>query len=131
MEYKLRRWGIGGLIFIIIIIGVIYMFIGEAIPQYAAIYADTSIYEKPLEQVRANKEVKACIGDTITVGEIISGEVFFSEDYKKLTLTLPIHGTKQKAKMDIIAIKEGEEWIYKEIKVRVKKIKKTIYILKE
>jgi len=51
---------------------------------------------------------------------ITEGFVSYSDDNKKVKTTIRIIGTKGKGKLDILAERNLGNWIYKEIKIRIK-----------
>jgi len=60
----------------------------------------------------------------------------YSNDYNRLEISVNVTGSKMdkriRSKMDILAERNGEDWIYKTINIRIKKpeeLKQTIEIL--
>ncbi len=130
---RYRLWIYTFFILLIIFFSIVYSFIGEVIPHYAALYAKPSIYEKPFNnRVKNNEEVIAVFGDSLKILNIINGEIMFTKNNSQCAVAIPIQGTKNRGVMDVISIKEGGNWETIKVVVRIKKpIEKRIIIYKK
>ena len=52
---------------------------------------------------------------------ILNGEVRFYENDQKVTSTVKVRGTKDKAKLDLSAHRNGDVWIYDILRLRIDK----------
>lgn len=98
-------------------------------------YADTELYENALNKARSNQKVTNLLGDIESIDNlaILEGEVRYTNDNQTVHSTIRIMGKKAKARMDIIADRINNEWMYKKIDIRIKnppEQKQTIEIIK-
>jgi len=98
-------------------------------------YADSELYENALKKVKADKRVTDLLGEIEPIDKmaILEGEVQFSDNNKKVKSTIRVKGTKGKARMDIVANRIDNEWIYEKLNIRIKnppEKKQTIEIIK-
>jgi len=98
-------------------------------------YTDTELFNNALEKVKANETVVSILGDIQPIDQlaILEGQVNYSKNNTAVKSSIRISGTKRNARLDIIANKVNNEWIYKTLNVRIKKPKdqqQTITILK-
>ncbi|QHI34846.1 hypothetical protein IMCC3317_01910 [Kordia antarctica] len=132
-----RNWKSSLGLVIIMLILLSYVFssnFGAIVSDYTKAYADPTLFELPLEKVRANKRVQETLGtiEPIDNMTILNGEVQYSNDNKMVTSTIKITGEHGKAMLDIFATFENNSWLYKKIIVRIKnppEKKETIQIL--
>lgn len=85
-----------------------------------------------LEIVKKNNHVVEKLGELSPVDFflLLEGEVTYSNHNRIVAISVGIRGTKGKAKMDILAHKNGLHWDYQKITVRIKKpTKETIIVL--
>lgn len=102
--------------------------------DFAQAYADPTIYEMAIEKANVNQEVLEKIGMIKPIGKmtILNGEVRFSNNSQTVNSTIKVEGEKAKGKMDILANRTNEKWIFEKINIRIKdsaKNKKTIQII--
>ncbi|PWA04217.1 cytochrome c oxidase assembly factor Coa1 family protein [Flavobacterium psychrotolerans] len=102
------------------------------ITDIAQAYSDTALYEKAIEKAKTNQRVLEVIGEIEPIDKLalFEGNAIYSNDNNSVELSVRIKGSKGKGKMDIIADKNGSEWGYKKINIRVKDPKEEIQILK-
>ena len=131
---KNRKWVLPTsiLLFFIGIGLVIQLSVDSNVADFAQAYSDNSLYEKALEKVKLNQRVKETLGEIETIEKlaILEGNTKYSNNNTSVETTIRIKGTKGKGKMDISAQKNGTEWEYKKIIIRIKEPKEKIYILK-
>ncbi len=86
-------------------------------------YSDTDLYENALEKVKANQKVSNLLGEIEQIDKlaILEGSVRYTNKNKTVNSSIRIIGEKGNAKMDILAHKIKEEWIYKKLNIRIKK----------
>ena len=77
---------------------------GRITTDFAKAYADTKLYENALKKVNANQKVYQILGEIKPLGKmaIIEGQTEYSVDNKIVNTTVPIDGTKGKARMESI-----------------------------
>jgi hypothetical protein len=96
-------------------------------------YSDNSLYEKAIEKAKTNKRVLEVLGEIEPIDKlaIFEGDAIYSNNNNSVALSIRIKGNKGKGKMDISAEKNGTEWKYKTINIRIKNPKEEIQILKD
>ena len=113
--------------------------LGSNISDITRAYTDSSVCSKALTKVKENNKIIELLGDLEPIGNlaILEGSVQYSNNYNSLNLTVDIRGAKSKnkirTKMDVSAVRDGDNWIYKKINVRIKKpadLKQTIEVYK-
>lgn len=121
------------LLFIIVIGLILSLSIDGNVADFAQAYSDNSLYEKAIEKAKTNDRVLEVIGaiEPIDKLAILEGNVIYSNNNTSVELSVRVKGSKGKGKMDISANKNGEDWNYKKIRIRVKEPKEEINILKE
>ena len=94
-------------------------------------YSDNSLIAKAVEKAKINQRVIELIGEIEPIDNlaILEGTAIYSNNNKSVQLSLRIKGNKGKGKMDILADKNGNEWEYKKINIRIKKPKTEIEVL--
>ena len=99
----------------------------------AQAYYDNSLYEKAIEKAKTNQRVLEVIGKIEPIDKlaILEGNAIYSNDNNSVELSVRVKGSKGKGKMDISAEKNGAEWKYKKISIRIKEPKEEIQILKD
>lgn len=102
------------------------------ITAIAKAYSDNSLYENAIEKAKTNKRVLEVIGaiEPIDKLAILEGNTNYSNENNVIETTVRIKGNKAKGKMDITAVKNGNEWEFKKICIRIKESKEEIDILK-
>lgn len=94
-------------------------------------YSDNSLIEKAVEKVKNNQKVTELIGEIEPIDKlaILEGNTIYSNNYNSVQLSIRIKGNKGKGKLDILADKNGNEWEYKKINIRIKEPKTEIKVL--
>ncbi|WP_438710133.1 cytochrome c oxidase assembly factor Coa1 family protein [Aquimarina muelleri] len=113
-------------------ISVFFIITGNATHRYVSVLAQPALTNNALEIVKKNNRVVEKLGELSPVDFflLLEGDVTYSNNNTIVALTVGIRGTKGKAKMDILAHKNGLNWNYQKITVRIKKpIKETIIVL--
>ena len=107
--------------------------IDENISDIAQAYSDNSLYEKAIEKAITNKRVLEVIGEIEPIDKlaILEGNAIYSSNHNSVELSIRIKGNKGKGKLDISAKKNGTEWEFKKINIRIKDPKEEIKILKD
>ena len=105
--------------------------IDSNVNDIALAYSDNSLYDKAIEKAKTNQRVIEIIGEIEPIDKlaILEGNVIYSNNNNSVELSIRLKGNKGKGKMDIIAIKNGKEWEYKKINIRIKEPKEEIKIL--
>ncbi|PXY38667.1 hypothetical protein DMB65_21765 [Flavobacterium cheongpyeongense] len=103
------------------------------VTDIAQAYSDNSLYEKAIEKAKTNQRVLEAIGEIEPIDKlaILEGNAIYSNNNNSVELSVRIKGSKGKGKMDISADKNGTEWKYKKISIRIKEPKEEIQILKD
>ena len=117
---------------ILTIVSIISVSIDGNFADFAQAYSDNSIYEQALEKVKLNQKVKETVGEIEPIDKlaIIEGNTKYSNNNNSVETTIRIKGNKNNGKMDISAEKNGANWKYKKITIRIKEPKEEIDILK-
>ena len=99
----------------------------------ARAYSEKSLFEKAIQKANSNYQVFQRLGKIKPIDKlaIFEGHIIYLNNNNSVELTIRVNGEKGKGKMDIIAIKNGKEWEYKTINIRVKKPIESIQILKD
>nr|WP_315173385.1 cytochrome c oxidase assembly factor Coa1 family protein [uncultured Flavobacterium sp.] len=99
----------------------------------AQAYSEHSLYEKAIEKAQTNTRVLEVIGTIEPMDQlaVLEGNAIYSNHNKAVAVSVRIKGTKGKGKMDIAAVKNGKEWEYQKISIRIKDPKEEIQILKD
>ncbi|KFF06611.1 cytochrome c oxidase assembly factor Coa1 family protein [Flavobacterium reichenbachii] len=94
-------------------------------------YTDSSLYQNAINIANKNDEVKAHLGklDPVDKIAVLEGSSTYSNDKSKVNITFRVSGKKQNGKMDLTAEKNGKNWEYKKISIRLKKNAGTIKVL--
>ena len=128
------KWLIPSTVIIFGLLLFIFSDLGGAASDFSKAYADKEIFNNAIEKVKANDKASEVLGELQTIDQlaILEGSVNFSNDNKTFKSSTRIVGLKASGKLDIIADKVDNVWVYKLIKVRVKKPKdqrQTIVVL--
>ena len=120
-----RNWKSSLGLSIVMLILLSYVFssnFGTIVSDYTKAYADPTLFEIPLQKVRANKRVQETLGSIEPIDNmtILNGEVNYANDNKSVTATIKITGEHGKAMLDISALLENGFWSYQKITVRIK-----------
>ena len=96
-------------------------------------YSDKSLYQKAIEKAKTNNRVLEVIGEIEPIDKlaILEGNAIYSNNNNSVELSVRVKGNKGRGKMDISAKKNGNEWEYKKINIRIKEPIEEIQILKD
>lgn len=88
----------------------------------ALIHKEPQLYRDAMEQAKGNARVEEALGVLQPVDNLalVEGNVVYSDDKNSVRLTIPVKGSKGKAKLDIAAQREDAVWKYSLIKIRIK-----------
>jgi hypothetical protein len=105
--------------------------IDKNIVDFAQAYTDNSLYEKAIEKAKSNQRVLEVLGNLEPIDPlaIMEGNAKYSNNSNSVALSVRIKGNKGGGKMDILADKNGTEWEYKKISIRIKQTKEEIQII--
>lgn len=109
-----------------ICIFVFFMMTGNAVFRYGSVYVQPNLTGNALEIAKKNDRVIEKLGELSPIDffRLLEGEVEYANHNTSIALTVGIRGTKGKGKLDIVAYKQGANWKYQKITVRIKKPKK-------
>ena len=134
------KWFVPLTISLVVIIGLLSSSkVGGKIAGMAKIHSESSVCDNALEIAKENEKVIELLGELQPLGKLAIVEGFhkYSNDYNTLEISVTVTGTKKenkiRSKMDILADRNGNEWIYETINIRIKKpadLKQTIEIVK-
>ncbi len=102
--------------------------------RYRSMYLQPELVNEAYDMASKNETVTQKLGDLSPYNflRLIEGDVIYSNNDNTVEVTVNLLGTKKKGKLDIIAHRNGENWKYQKITVRIKKPKKeAIIILKK
>lgn len=107
--------------------------IGTVVTDIAKVSAESKIYEDAWQLTSENKDIIKTLGtlESISKLDIIEGQVKYADDNDTVNMTVRVVGDKGKGKLDISATREGIDWDYNLIKVRLKNSKESIMILEK
>tara|TARA_R110000751_G_scaffold198664_1_gene303475 strand:+ start:60 stop:503 length:444 start_codon:yes stop_codon:yes gene_type:complete len=99
--------------------------LGGAATDISKAYAEKDLYNNAFEKVKANDKASEVLGELQPIDNlaILEGYINYSNDNKTIKSSIRIVGSKARGKLDIIADKVDDVWVYKLIKVRVKQPK--------
>nr|WP_321230470.1 cytochrome c oxidase assembly factor Coa1 family protein [uncultured Psychroserpens sp.] len=99
--------------------------LGGAATDISKAYVEKDLYNNAFEKVKANDKASEVLGELQPIDNlaILEGAVNYSNDNKTIKSSIRIVGPKARGKLDIIADKVDDVWVYKLIKVRVKQPK--------
>jgi len=105
--------------------------IDDTASNFAQAYSEDSLYTKAIEKVNANHRAKTILGEIEPIGKlaILEGDAKYTNDNTSVEITVRIEGSKANGKMDISAYKNGTQWEYKRITIRIKQPKEEIAII--
>lgn len=94
-------------------------------------YSEDLLYKNAIDKANENEKVKEIIGniDDLDKLAILEGSSKYSNNNNSIEVTFRVTGDKGKGKMDISADKNGTDWEYKKITIRIKDPKEEIIIL--
>ncbi len=135
------KWFIPLSIVLVFVLGLLFSSqLGRNIAGIAKVYSESSVCDNALEIAKKDEKVIQILGELQPLGKlaILEGAHNYSNDYNTLDITVDVKGSKMeskfRSKMDISADRNGDEWIYKTINIRIKEpedLKQTIEIIKQ
>jgi hypothetical protein len=118
------KWIIPAVIlFLITVCIVLSSKVGSAIFDISQAYSETELYKGAFTKAKENERVKIVLGELKPIDKIaiFEGETSYTNNNTTIKSSIRISGDKGKARLDIIANKINNEWIYNIINVRIKK----------
>lgn len=112
--------------------------LGENIVGIAKVYSEPEVCDGALDIARKDEKVLGILGELQPLSPlaILEGAHRYSVNYDTLSVTVDVNGTKHDRKvrsiMDVVAHRDGEQWRYLSIYIRIKKpenLKQRIEIL--
>jgi len=135
------KWFIPSMALLVVVSGLLFSSkLGGNIASIAIVYSESSVCDNALKIAKKDKKVIQLLGELQPLGKlaILEGTHHYSPDYNTLEITVDVTGSKtqknMRSKMDIEADRNGNEWIYKTINIRIKEpadLKQTIEIIKK
>lgn len=94
-------------------------------------YSEDLLYKNAIDKANSNQRVIEVIGkiDDLDQLAILEGSSKYSNNNNSIILTVRVKGDKGKGKMDISADKNGTDWEYKKLSIRIKEPKEEIKII--
>ena len=128
-----RKWIVPVFLFLILSIGILSSISDGSATDLVQAYADNSLYENAIAKAKTNQRVLEVIGEIEPIDKlaILEGSAIYSNNNNSVQTSIRIKGSKSKGKLDIVADKKGQEWIYKTITIRIKNTNEVIKILKD
>lgn len=114
--------------------------LGENIIGIAKVYSESEVCDGALEIAKKDEKVLQQLGELHPLRSlaILEGAHRYSENYDTLHITFDVYGTKHerqvRSKMDVVAHRNGKQWRYSSIHIRIKKpehLKQTIEIVEQ
>ncbi|MEO9512597.1 MAG: cytochrome c oxidase assembly factor Coa1 family protein [Flavobacteriaceae bacterium] len=133
------KWFLPSIIVLSLVLGLLFSTkLGGNIVGMAKVYLESSVCDNALEIAKKNKRVIQLLGELQPLNKlaILEGSHKYSNDYNTLDITVKVTGSEKKikSKMDISADKNGDEWVYKTINIRIKSpehLKQTIEVIEK
>lgn len=135
------KWLVSLLLTLALFFGLLFTSkLGENIVGITKVYSESEVCDGALELARKDEKVLQLLGELHPLSKlaILEGAHKYSDDYSTLNVTFDVTGAKHeqkvRSKMDVIAHRNGEQWRYVSIHIRIKKpedLKQTIEIVKE
>ena len=132
------KWLITSLTVMLLFLGLLSTSkLGGNIVGIAKVYSESEVCDNALEIARKDTKVIQLLGELEGLKKlaILEGSHKYSNNYNSLNITVDVSGSKEikgiRCKMDILAERNGNDWKYKSIKIRIKKpedLKQTIVI---
>lgn len=94
-------------------------------------FKENSLYEKALDHANSNSAVLETIGKINSIDKlaILEGNTSYTNNGNEVIVSVRIKGSKKQGKLEFQATKNGSEWNYKKISIRVKSTNEEITIL--
>lgn len=101
---------------------------GDATFRYGSVHLDQTLVNNAFEKAKDNEQVIKKLGELSPVDffQLLEGEVQYTNNNTSIEVTVGIKGTKNRGKMDIVAHKNKQQWVYDIINIRIKKPKKEL-----
>ncbi|MNX34089.1 Cytochrome oxidase complex assembly protein 1 [compost metagenome] len=92
---------------------------------------ENSLYEKAIDHANKKPEVIQTIGKISPIDKlaILEGSSSYTNNENSVDLSIRINGEKKRGKLEIHADRNGFEWNYKKIVIRIKNPNKEIIII--
>ncbi len=105
--------------------------IGANVSDIVKAYADPDLIDSALLTAQDNEEVKQLLGTLKPIDKmaIFEGTTKYSNNDNSIDISVRIRGSKGRGRMRVFADRNVDQWEYKEIIIRIKKLKKTITII--
>jgi hypothetical protein len=105
---------------------ILFSSIGNTATDISKAYAQKALFKDAFDIVKNHTEASSILGELAPMDNlaILEGSVYYSNDNKSFKSSTRIVGSKARGKMDISADNVDDIWVYKLIKVRVKKPEK-------
>lgn len=125
------KWFVPVFIVVIISIGFLSAITKGNSTDIVQAYSETSLYENAIAKAKTNQRVVKVLGEIEPIDKlaILEGNAIYSNNNNTVTTSIRIKGSNGKAKLDIIANKNGNDWIYKKITIRINNPKEEIQVL--
>ena len=128
------KWIIPSTVIIIAVLLFLMSSLGNSLTDVSKSYADKDLFNEAFAKVKNHAKASEILGELEPIDNlaILEGAVNYSNNNQTFNASIRIVGSKAQGKIDINADKINDIWIYKLIKVRVKKPsdkKQTIEIL--
>jgi predicted negative regulator of RcsB-dependent stress response len=103
----------------------------NSLGDLAQSYSDPSLYQNAINQANKNDEVTARFGkiDPVDKVAVLEGSSTYSNNNSTVNITFRVSGKTQNGKMDLTAVKNGKNWEYKKIIIRLKKNTEVIKVI--
>lgn len=97
--------------------------LGKTTKDLAQAYADKDLYHNAIEKANNDDRVIDLLGKIKAIDKmtILNGEIRYSNDNRNVTSTIKVQGAKGKAKLDLAAHRDGNEWKYDLLHIRINK----------
>ena len=124
------KWLIPVIVFIVLSIGILSSISGENANDLIQAYSNTTLYENAIGKAKTNQRVIEVLGKIEPIDKlaILEGSTIYSNNNNSVKTSIRIVEKKGKGKLDIVAKKNGNEWIYQKISVRIKNPKEEINV---
>ena len=103
-------------------LGCLGMVIGSCVVMIGGIFGTirgSEPFEVVLDRARSDPRVIEALGEPIREGWAVSGNFSLQDDSREADLTIPISGPKGDAELHVVAHREGDEWTYDVMEVRL------------
>ncbi len=127
-----KNWWIRNLKWVIplsllmICIAFFFSMTGNATFRYGSVYLQPKLVNEAYDMASKNEMVTQKLGELSPYNflRLIEGDVMYSNNDNVVDVTINLLGSKKKGKLDIVAHRNGKDWEYQKIIIRIKKPKK-------